>query len=258
VSDDIDLDDSADTHSAYRASAAHDSVGMRSLAGLFLLEHEFRRAPDQAHLARLVVNRLNRFAPYECALFWTCTPRGQVQDVTISGLVKGPETEAVLAWGTKLAAFLNGTGYANTPLNAAMLASQKALGEWPEKLPKAGLYVALRTQNGALRGGLVLLRAQSWSQPVRVMLDQLAEAAAYTVEAIDRGVHGTKPQRPIFTGRIIAALLAVLLGLSFLVPIQVPTQSSDTSAYTSMPLPLYLLREPIQAVRESLTRAPSP
>ena len=99
MTDDIELEDSADISAAYRASEARDNIGMRALAGLFLLEHEFRRVPGQAHLARLVVNRLNRFAPYECAVFWTCSPRGRLRDVTISGVVKSKETKATLAWG---------------------------------------------------------------------------------------------------------------------------------------------------------------
>ena len=64
---------SNDAHAAYATADRQDSVGMRALAGLFLLEHEFRRVPDQPQLARLIVNRLNRFAPYDCAVFWTCS-----------------------------------------------------------------------------------------------------------------------------------------------------------------------------------------
>lgn len=221
MTDDIDLDDSADTMAAYRTSSAQDSVGMRALAGLFLLEHEFRRAPGQAHLARLVVNRLNRFAPYDCAIFWTGNAKGRVHDVTISGIVKSKETKATLDWGMKLGKWLNKSGYGNTPLSAAMIDVEKSMADWPENLPKKGLYVALRTHNGDLRGGIVLLRAQAWSQPVRVMLDQLAEAAAYTVEAIDRGVHGRKAARGGFGKWLAVLAIMALLGGSFLIPVPV-------------------------------------
>lgn len=221
MTDDIDLDDSADTMAAYRTSSAQDSVGMRALAGLFLLEHEFRRAPGQAHLARLVVNRLNRFAPYDCAIFWTGSAKGRVHDVTISGIVKSRETKATLDWGIKLGKWLNKSGYGNTPLSAAMINMEKSMADWPENLPKNGLYVALRTHGGELRGGIVLLRAQAWSQPVRVMLDQLAEAAAYTVDAIDRGVHGRKAARGGFGKWLAVLALVVLLGGSFLIPVPV-------------------------------------
>lgn len=221
MTDDIDLDDSADTAAAYRTSSAPDSVGMRALAGLFLLEHEFRRAPGHAHLARLIVNRLNRFAPYDCAIFWTGNAKGRVYDVTISGIVKSRETKATLDWGARLGKWLNKSGYANTPLTAAMVEMEKTMTDWPANLPKNGLYVALRTQSGQLRGGIVLLRAQSWSQPVRVMLDQLAEAAAYTVEAIDRGVHGRKAARRGFGKWLAALIIVALLGASFLIPVPV-------------------------------------
>ena len=95
------------------------------------------------------------------------------------------------------------------------------MADWPENLPKNGLYVALRTHGGELRGGIVLLRAQAWSQPVRVMLDQLAEAAAYTVDAIDRGVHGRKAARGGFGKWLTVLALVVLLGGSFLIPVPV-------------------------------------
>lgn len=222
MSDDSDLEDNADTSAAYRRADAQDSVGMRALAGLFLLEHEFRRAPGHAHLARLLVNRLNRFAPYDCAIFWTAKPSGKVLDVTISGIIKSKETKAILAWGAKLGKWLNKAGYANTPLTAAMIDMEKTMADWPENLPKAGLYVALRGQNGKLRGGIVLLRAQAWSQPVRVMLDQLAEAAAYTVDAMNAGVHGRKAAQGAGPGKVIAiALAVVLLASSFLIPVPV-------------------------------------
>ncbi len=73
---------------------------MRALAGLFLLEHEFRRVPDQPYLARLVVNRLNRFAPYECAVFWTCNHVGRIHNVTIFGVKPTQEAKYVLKWGS--------------------------------------------------------------------------------------------------------------------------------------------------------------
>lgn len=221
MTDDIELDDSADTRAAYQRADRQDSVGMRALSGLFLLEHEFRRAPGHAHLARLVVNRLNRFAPYDCAIFWTARPNGRVRDVTISGIIKSKETKTILDWGARLGKWLNKAGYGNTQLTAAMIDMEKSMSDWPENLPKNGLYVALRNQAGKLRGGIVLLRAEPWSQPVRVMLDQLAEAAAYTVEAIDAGVHGRKAARGGFGKLIGTALVLLLLGASFMVPVPV-------------------------------------
>ena len=224
MTDDVTETQNPDTEAAYKRADRQDSVGMRALAGLFLLEHEFRRVPGQADLARLVVNRLNRFAPYDCAVFWTCSPRGRIFDVTISGIVKSKDTKPILAWGEKLGKWLNKSGYGNTQLTPAMVDMEKAMSGWPENMPKSGLYVPLKGQDGKLRGGIVLLRAAAWSQPVRIMLDQLAEAAAYTVNALDAGVHGRKARRRSYTGWIVTAVLTVVLGLSFLVPIPVNVQ----------------------------------
>ena len=224
---------------AYGRTEAHENVGMRALAGLFLLEHEFRRVPGQPHLARLVVNRLNRFAPYDCAIFWTCSPRGRVYDVTISGIVKGKDTKPILAWGEALGKWLNKTGYGNTQLTPVMITMEPSMANWPENLPRSGLYVPLRNQKGVLRGGIVLLRSVPWAQPVRVMLDQLADAAAYTVDALDAGVHGRAAARGgvmkyVFRGAILLALLG-----SFLIPVpvnvQVPAQLAMSASNANLP-----------------------
>lgn len=223
MTDDVTEAHNPDTHAAYQRADRHQSVGMRALAGLFLLEHEFRRVPGQAHLARLVVNRLNRFAPYDCAVFWTGKGR-RLHDVTISGIVKSKDTQPILAWGEKLAAWLNKTGYGNTQITPAMVNMEKTVADWPANLPKSGLYVPLKGQDGALRGGIVLLRAAKWSQPVRIMLDQLAEAAAYTVMALDAGVHGRKAKRRSYTALIAGLVGLALLAGSFFVPVPVNVQ----------------------------------
>jgi len=86
-----------------------------------------------------------------------------------------------------------------------------------------------------------LLRAAAWAQPIRVMLDQLAEAAAYTVDALDAGVHGRRAGRSgggigkYLTGFAIVALLA----LSFLIPVPVnvvvPAQLAVSNSQANVP-----------------------
>ena len=243
MSQETPQDQAAEEHpgieAAYERSQSGENVGMRALSGLFLLEHEFRRVPGQPHLARLVVNRLNRFAPYDCAVFWTCSPRGKVYDVTISGIIKNKDTKPILDWGRGLGKWLNKTGYGNTQLTPVMVDMEKSMANWPGNLPKSGLYVPLRAQDGTLRGGLVLLRAAAWAQPIRVMLDQLAEAAAYTVDALDAGVHGRRAARGGI-GKYITRLAAVvLLALSFLIPVpvnvDVPAQLAVSNSQANVP-----------------------
>jgi hypothetical protein len=116
---------------------------------------------------------------------------------------------------------------------------EKSMVNWPGNLPKSGLYVPLRAQDGTLRGGLVLLRAATWAQPIRIMLDQLAEAAAYTVDALDAGVHGRRAARGGI-GKYLTGLAAlVLLGLSFLIPVpvnvNVPAQLAVSNSQANVP-----------------------
>jgi hypothetical protein len=214
---------SPDTQAAYKHADRQESVGMRALSGLFLLEHEFRRVPQQTQLARLVVNRLNRFAPYDCAIFWTSRGR-RLHDVTISGVVKSKDTRPVLAWGEKLGIWLNKSGLGNTQITPAMISQQKSMAGWPENLPKSGLYVPLKGRDGQLRGGIVLLRTAKWSHPVRIMLDQLAEAAAYTVAALDAGVHGRKARRRSYKSLIGSVVVLALMAASFMIPVPINVQ----------------------------------
>jgi hypothetical protein len=221
VTDDLTQTPNPDTDAAYQRADQPDSVGMRALAGLFLLEHEFRRVPGAPDLARLVVNRLNRFAPYDCAVFWTCSPRGKIYDVTISGVMRSKDTKPILDWGRQLGRWLNKSGYGNLQLTPALLNTADLKQPWPDNLPQNGLYVPLRREDGNLRGGIVLLRAAAWSHPVRIMLDQLAEAAAYTVEALEAGVHGRKGARRGFVKLATALVFTALLSASFFIPIPV-------------------------------------
>ncbi|CAI8419237.1 MAG: Uncharacterised protein [Rhodobiaceae bacterium UBA7378] len=212
---------SNDAHAAYATADRQDSVGMRALAGLFLLEHEFRRVPDQPQLARLIVNRLNRFAPYDCAVFWTCSRAGRIYNVTISGVEPGKDARQILTWGTQVARWLARSGLGNAQIQPDMIDAQKKLTDWPSNIAKSGLYVPLTGHDARLRGGILLLRAAPWAQPVRVMMDQLGEAAAYTVRALELGVHGRKSRRVSWVGlACAAALLAVLVG-SFFIPMPV-------------------------------------
>ena len=212
---------SDDLQAAYATADQQDSVGMRALAGLFLLEHEFRRVPDQPHLARLIVNRLNRFAPYDCALFWTSSNAGRIHNVTISGVEPTKDTKPVLKWGGQVARWLAKSGLGNTQIRPEMIEDEKKLADWPVNIAKSGLYVPLIGQDGRMRGGILLLRAAPWAQPVRVMMDQLGEAAAYTVRALDLGVHGRAAKRVNWIGLTSAlALLAIIAG-SFFVPMPI-------------------------------------
>lgn len=221
MTDDLTQTPNPDTQAAYQRADQQDSLGMRALAGLFLLEHEFRRVPEGADLARLVVNRLNRFAPYDCAVFWTCSPRGKIYDVTISGVLRSKDTKPILKWGNQLGQWLTKSAFSNLQLTPALLETAELKTPWPGNLPKKGLYVPLRREDGNLRGGIVLLRAAPWSDPVRIMLDQLAEAAAYTVDALEAGVHGRKGARRGFAKLATTLVFLSLLGASFFIPIPV-------------------------------------
>ena len=131
--------------------------------------------------------------------------------VTISGIIKSKDTKPILGWGALPGTWLNKTGYGNTQIRTVMVDMENSMANWPENLPKSGLYVPLR-QDGKLRGGLVLLRralgatdttscSTNWlkRRPIRLMLEA--------------GVHGLPARR---ARKISHALCAIaLLALSF-------------------------------------------
>ena len=234
--------ENTDTPPAYITTERQESVGMRALAGLFLLEHEFRNVPDNKQLARLVVNRLNRFAPYDCAVFWLCRGPSRFDEITISGLASakqeagGRKNQSALAWGQAVAHWLGKSKWANTPITPDLIEDKTILEIWPKNMPKAGLYVPLYGRDGKLRGGIFLVRQNGWSQPVRVMLDQIADAAAYTIDALEAGVHRGYRWRRLAVP--FALGLGVIIGLTLL------------AAIFFAPVP-DMVREPIEAWRST-------
>ena len=181
---------------AYDKAEQQQNIGMRALAGLFLLEQKFRRVGDSTQLAQLLVNRLNRFAPYDCALFWLCDASGQVFYITISGLSPAETNHPIMRWGESVAIWLSQSNWGNMQITPKLIDGAHRVKIWPHNIPKAGLYVPIWAANGRLRGGILLLRQSGWSPPVRVMLDQIADAAAYTLDALAAGVHGAHAQHP--------------------------------------------------------------
>jgi len=94
----------------------------------------------------------------------------------------------------------------------------KVFNIWLETVPMNGLCVPLKTPSGKLMGGLLLLREEAWGLPVRILLDQMAEAAAYSLCALDLGIYG---RRGGFLRRLVRGLLFLfvaflLVGLGLL------------------------------------------
>ena len=93
----------------------------------------------------------------------------------------------------------------------------KIFNIWLETVPMNGLCVPIKTPSGKLMGGLLLLRDEAWSLPVRILLDQMAEAAAYSLCAIGLGIYGKKGgwARRLMRGLLFLflAFLLVVAGL---------------------------------------------
>lgn len=90
----------------------------------------------------------------------------------------------------------------------------KVFNIWLETVPMNGLCLPMKTPSGKLMGGLLLLRDEGWGLPVRILLDQMAEAAAYSLCAIGLGIYG---KRGGFARRLLRGLLFLFIAFLLVV-----------------------------------------
>ena len=194
--------------------------GVRALANLLLLEHDFRRATKTEKIARLVVDRLNLFTDYECAVFWT-VKRGKIfQKAFISGVGDEPDGKAMRIWGAETSRWLAmKMAQAKQPiLIDPDHIDDKVFDLWPETVSLNGLAIPIKNPKGELLGGVVLLRKAPWTQSFQVMMDQMAEAVGYSLRALSLGMHGKQVNKGKW---LTLVLVCLLLAGSFLIPMPV-------------------------------------
>lgn len=194
--------------------------GVRALTNLLLLEHDFRRAQEDDQLARLVVDKLKNFAPYDCAVFWTVKQKKYFRKAVISGVGNEPDGKAMRKWGVQLSRWLAKEIYQSKQalLIEPDVIADKVLNCWPETVPMHGLAVPIKNPKGDMLGGVILLREAAWSPAVQVLLDQMAEAAGYSLRAISLGMHKRKPNKAKW---LTFGLIGLLMAGSFLIPMPV-------------------------------------
>jgi len=90
----------------------------------------------------------------------------------------------------------------------------KVFNIWLETVPMNGLCLPMKTPSGKLMGGLLLLREEAWGLPVRILLDQMAEAAAYSLCAIGLGIYGKQGgfARRLMRGLLFLVVAFLLVG----------------------------------------------
>lgn len=235
--------------------------GVRALANLLLLEHDFRRAPKTEQLARLVVDRLSRFTSYDCAVFWTVRRGKYFRQAFISGVGDEPDAKAMRIWGAKLSKWLarDMAKAKHVMVIDPDCIEDKVFELWPDTVPLNGLAVPVKNPKGEILGGVVLLREAPWTQSFQVMMDQMAEAVGYSLRALALGMHGRRPGK----GKWITFGLVALLTLgSFFVPMPVNIDVRAELAVGNANLPgISVPRGPAQIdlmipVQDSLTLKP--
>ncbi len=211
-----------------------NQAGARALANLLLLEHDFRNARGKADLAQLVVERLNRFTDYDCAVFWHLRPNGRLGAVLVSGAAEGREGKAMRQWGRRAAQFLAKAMRKEKTdrllIDHDMLPN-KLFEKWPPTLPMTGLSVAIAAphKEKIKMGGVLLLRERGWNEATQIMIEQMTQAAGYSLRSLALGIYaprhvGWRAGRR-FAGRLVTALAALLLASSFFISIPFTVQT---------------------------------
>ena len=60
---------------------------------------------------------------------------------------------------------------------------------WPDIFPLEGFHVPLTSPGKGGAGGVLLMRSQPKGEAIKIMLQELGEAAGYSLKAIELGVY---------------------------------------------------------------------
>lgn len=172
---------------------AQDNVGLTAsddqrsqrLLTLLQLERDIRQAEDRNQLGFMLVNDTHRLLPYDQAVFFTWGSMGQVQIRTISAIAHVDQQAPFVIWLRQALKSLQSSANArecHSPLPEQLpgtLAQQ-----WSEWQQGQVCYCPLLSTSGVLLGGLWLSRSQPWHRSEQLLLTRLAEAYAYSWQAL--------------------------------------------------------------------------
>ena len=187
--------------------------GTRALANLMMLEHDFRRARTSADLARLVVTRLGSFTHFDGVVFWLV--KGQkISELRVTDEGGRPAAKAAQQWGKLTAEWLVTSKTPIHEINPDHLPA-KIQDSWPDHFAMTGCHIVIKNPSGQLAGGLMVLREKPLSEPVQVMIEQLAETLGYNLRALELGIFRAVPQYSrALLGLLVLFILAIAVYLA--------------------------------------------
>ncbi len=152
------------------------------LSRLIQIEGDLRQADSVAGVDFIAVNDTNRVVSYDHALIWRSRARGIS---AISGGLMVERTAPQIGWFGRLARHAEMTfePAVTTDIAAESLSASLAEGcrRW---IPAAATWVPLTGPRGRQEGGLILLRAEPFSEPERRILVRLGSAIGQAIVAL--------------------------------------------------------------------------
>ena len=123
--------------------------------------------------------------------------------------------------GKKLAMWMGRTNAPAGNLNTETILA-KMFDLWPDIFSLKRLHVPLTILGKGRAGGVILMRSQPWGEAIKIIPQQLGEAAGYSLKAIELGVYDkTASNLPLLLS--LLGIATLLLGTALTVMDIVPT-----------------------------------
>jgi len=223
------------------------------LTGLLQLEQKLRRAGPE-ELGFLLVNETLTVLPYQQSALWITQPEGGGRLQALSGVPEVDQNAPYPAWVRQVLAHLSRDAQAETirAITPELLPRDLA-ASWGEWWPTYVLWLPLLRREGGLVGGLLLTRADDWTQGDVTLLSLVAEnfVQSWILTHLPKGL------APVWTTlkrrrTPILAAVVVVLGLAFW-----PVRQSVLAPAEIVPITPLLVRAPFDGVIDAMHVTPN-
>lgn len=219
---------------------------LQPLAELLQLQRRMRALDSRESLAFFMVNETHRLTNYRQAILWD----GVAGKIVAASGVSSVDSHAPFCRGfSALCRQWQQTFHKITAVRANDLSVEDGQF-WQEYLPENGLWIPLPHQGKGGELSLVLLKDALWSEPEKLLLEQLADAYGHAWQSLSRQPKSSR------TGPRIkrkGLLIGVALALIMLIPVR---QSVLAPAEVVANKPT-ILRAPLSGVVDVLEVKPN-
>lgn len=219
---------------------------LQPLAELLQLQRRMRALDNRDSLAFFMVNETHRLTPYRQAMLWDGAAGKPIAASGVSSL----DTHAPFCRGfSALCRQWQQAFHKITTISAQTLSAEER-HFWQEYLPEQGLWIPLPHLSKERPISLILFKEAVWSEPEKLLLEQLADAYGHAWQSLSRP---GKTRQPMLRIKRKGLVIGVALALVMLIPVR---QSVLAPAEVVANKPT-LLRAPLSGVLDVLEVKPN-